>query len=108
MGRYAVIKTGGKQYRVAEGETLDVERLGGEVGATVTLEEVLLVSGDGDDEQPRIGTPVVEQAQVTAEIVKQGLDKKIIVFKKKRRKGYKRKQGHRQKQTTLRIVAIQA
>ena len=106
MGRYAVVKTGGKQYRVAEGETLDVERLGGEVGATVTLEEVLLVSGD--DEQPRIGTPVVEQAQVTAEIVKQGLDKKIIVFKKKRRKGYKRKQGHRQKQTTLRIVEIQA
>ena len=107
MGRYAVVKTGGKQYRVAEGELLDVERLGGEVGATVTLDEVLLVSGD-DDEQARIGTPVVEQAQVTAEIVKQGLDKKIIVFKKKRRKGYKRKQGHRQKQTTLKIVEIQA
>ncbi len=107
MGRYAVVKTGGKQYRVAEGETVDVERLGGDVGATVTLEEVLLVSGE-DDEQARIGTPVVEQAQVTAEIVKQGLDKKIIVFKKKRRKGYKRKQGHRQKQTTLRIVEIQA
>jgi large subunit ribosomal protein L21 len=107
MGRYAVVKTGGKQYRVAEGELLDVERLGGEVGATVTLDEVLLVSGD-DDEQARIGTPVVEQAQVTAEIVKQGLDKKIIVFKKKRRKGYKRKQGHRQRQTTLRIVEIQA
>ena len=86
---------------------LDVERLGGEVGATVTLDEVLLVSGD-DDEQARIGTPVVEQAQVTAEIVKQGLDKKIIVFKKKRRKGYKRKQGHRQMQTTLKIVEIQA
>jgi large subunit ribosomal protein L21 len=92
---------------VAEGETVDVERLGGDVGATVTLEEVLLVSGE-DDEQARIGTPVVEQAQVTAEIVKQGLDKKIIVFKKKRRKGYKRKQGHRQRQTTLRIVEIQA
>jgi large subunit ribosomal protein L21 len=107
MGRYAVVKTGGKQYRVAEGETVDVERLGGDVGATVTLEEVLLVSGE-DDEQARIGTPVVEQAQVTAEIVKQGLDKKIIVFKKKRRKGYKRKQGHRQRQTTLRIVEIQA
>ncbi len=107
MGRYAVVKTGGKQYRVAEGELLDVERLGGEVGATVTLDEVLLVSGD-DDEQARIGTPVVEQAQVTAEIVKQGLDKKIIVFKKKRRKGYKRKQGHRQMQTTLKIVEIQA
>ena len=106
MGRYAVVKTGGKQYRVAEGELLDVERLGGEVGATVTLDEVLLVSGD-DDEQARIGTPVVEQAQVTAEIVKQGLDKKIIVFKKKRRKGYKRKQGHRQMQTTLKIVEIQ-
>ncbi len=107
MGRYAVIKTGGKQYRVAEGETVEVERLGGEVGATVTLDEVLLVSG-GDDGQTTIGTPVVEQAQVTAEIVEQGLAKKIIVFKKKRRKGYKRKQGHRQMQTTLRITEIQA
>ena len=107
MGRYAVVKTGGKQYRVAEGELVDVERLSGEVGATVTLDEVLLVSGGGD-EQARIGAPTVDQAQVTAEIVEQGLDKKIIVFKKKRRKGYKRKQGHRQMQTTLRIVEIQA
>ncbi len=106
MGRYAVVKTGGKQYRVAEGELVDVERLGGEIGATVTLDEVLLVSG-GEEEQARIGTPMVEQAQVTAEIVEQGRDKKIIVFKKKRRKGYKRKQGHRQMQTTLRIVEIQ-
>ena len=107
MGRYAVVKTGGKQYRVAEGELVDVERLGGDVGATVTLDEVLLVSGEGEDEAT-IGTPLVEQAQVTAEIVEQGLAKKIIVFKKKRRKGYKRKQGHRQMQTTLRIVEIQA
>ena len=105
MGRYAVVKTGGKQYRVAEGELVDVERLGGDVGATVTLDEVLLVSGE---DEARIGTPLVAQAQVTAEIVEQGLDKKIIVFKKKRRKGYKRKQGHRQRQTTLRIVEIQA
>ncbi len=107
MGRYAVVKTGGKQYRVAEGELVDVERLGGDVGATVTLNEVLLVSGDGGDEAA-IGTPLVPQAQVTAEIVEQGLAKKIIVFKKKRRKGYKRKQGHRQMQTTLRITEIQA
>ncbi len=107
MVRYAVVKTGGKQYRVAEGELVDVERLGGDVGATVTLDEVLLVSAEGEDEA-RIGTPLVAQAQVTAEIVEQGLDKKIIVFKKKRRKGYKRKQGHRQRQTTLRIVEIQA
>jgi len=107
MGRYAVVKTGGKQYRVAEGDLLEVERLGGEVGGTVTLDRVLLVSGD-DDEQITIGTPVVEQAQVTAEIVEQGLAKKIIVFKKKRRKGYKRKQGHRQMQTTLKITEIQA
>ncbi len=69
MGRYAVVKTGGKQYRVAEGELVDVERLSGDVGATVTLDEVLLVSGDGDDEA-RIGTPTVDQAQVTAEIVR--------------------------------------
>ncbi len=108
MGRYAVVKTGGKQYRVAEGQLVDVERLGGDVGATVTLDEVLLVSGDGDEREARIGTPLVEQAQVTAEIVEQGLDKKIIVFKKKRRKGYQRKQGHRQMHTTLRIVEIQA
>lgn len=107
MGRYAVVKTGGKQYRVAEGELVDVERLGGDVGATVTLDEVLLVSG-GDEQGARIGTPLVEQAQVMAEIVEQGLDKKIIVFKKKRRKGYQRKQGHRQMHTTLRIVEIQA
>lgn len=107
MGRYAVVKTGGKQYRVAEGELVEVERLGGEVGATVTLDQVLLVSGD-DDGQARIGTPVVEQARVTAEIVEQGLDRKIVVFKKKRRKGYKRKQGHRQRQTTLKIVEIRA
>ena len=107
MGRYAVVKTGGKQYRVAEGELVDVERLGGDVGATVTLDQVLLVSGN-DDREARIGTPVVEQAQVTAEIVDQGRAKKIIVFKKKRRKGYKRKQGHRQMQTTLKIVEIQA
>ena len=108
MGRYAVVKTGGKQYRVAEGELVDVERLGGDVGATVTLDQVLLVSGNDDDQETRIGTPVVEQAQVTAEIVDQGRAKKIIVFKKKRRKGYKRKQGHRQMQTTLKIVQIQA
>lgn len=108
MGRYAVVKTGGKQYRVAEGELVEVERLGGEVGATVTLDQVLLVSGDGDDGQARIGAPVLEQARVTAEIVEQGLDRKIVVFKKKRRKGYKRKQGHRQRHTTLRIVEIRA
>lgn len=107
MGRYAVVKTGGKQYRVAEGEMVEVERLGGEVGATVTLDEVLLVSGE-EDQEARIGTPVLEQARVTAEILEQGLARKIIVFKKKRRKGYKRKQGHRQMQTTLRIVEIQA
>lgn len=86
---------------------VEVERLGGEVGATVTLDEVLLVSGE-EDQEARIGTPVVEQARVTAEILEQGLARKIIVFKKKRRKGYKRKQGHRQMQTTLRIVEIQA
>lgn len=86
---------------------VEVERLGGEVGATVTLDEVLLVSGE-EDQEARIGTPVLEQARVTAEILEQGLARKIIVFKKKRRKGYKRKQGHRQMQTTLRIVEIQA
>ena len=101
---YAVVKTGGKQYRVSQGDLLRVEKLGGEVGGQVVLDEVLLIGGEGD---AKIGTPKLPEAQVMAEIVKQGLGAKIIVFKKKRRKKYSRKQGHRQKLTTLKILEIQ-
>jgi large subunit ribosomal protein L21 len=102
---YAVVKTGGKQYRVSQGDLLKVEKLDGEVGDKVDLVEVLLIGGDAE---ARIGTPTVHDAKVTAEIVEHKPGKKIIVFKKKRRKSYSRKQGHRQKQTTLKILEIQA
>ncbi|WP_297057042.1 50S ribosomal protein L21 [Thermosulfurimonas sp.] len=100
---FAVIKTGGKQYKVAPGEVLRVEKLLGEPGDTVELSEVLLVAGEGE---PRVGTPLVEGARVKATILEQGRSKKIIVFKKKRRKNYKRKRGHRQYYTVLRIEEI--
>lgn len=101
---YAVIRTGGKQYRVAQGDIVNVEKLEGAVGDKVTLGEVLLIAGDGD---AKIGTPTLSDAKVTGEIVKQALAKKVIVFKKKRRKSYSRKRGHRQKLTTLKITEIQ-
>ena len=100
---YAVVKTGGKQYKVRPGQMVRVEKLEGDVGDTVALEEVLLVGG-GDAIQ--IGRPKVEGASVQAQIVEQGRAKKIIVFKKKRRKGYHKKQGHRQFYTQLRINEI--
>ncbi len=103
---YAIIKTGGKQYRVSEGQTLRVEKLDGEQGDTVRLDHVLLVGG-GEGET-RIGRPLVEGAAVDAQIVRQGRGKKIIVFKKKRRKGYHKKQGHRQAFTELKITGISA
>ena len=102
---YAIIKTGGKQYRVSPGQTLRVEKLEGAVGDAVELNEVLLVGGG---EGVQIGTPQVAGAAVNAEIVEQGRAKKVIVFKKKRRKGYHKKQGHRQYFTALRIKDIQA
>ena len=102
---YAVIKAGGKQYRVSQGDVVQVEKVAGEVGDQVTLSEVLLIGGNGE---AKIGTPTVAAARVTAEIMNQGPGRKVIVFKKKRRKGYSRKQGHRQKLTTLKILAIEA
>jgi large subunit ribosomal protein L21 len=102
---YAIIKTGGKQYRVAEGETLRVEKLDAEgENNTVKFNQVLLVGGD----EVKIGTPMVEGASVDAEILRQGRAKKIIVFKKKRRKGYHKKQGHRQAFTEVKITGINA
>jgi large subunit ribosomal protein L21 len=100
---YVVFRTGGKQYRAAAGETVTVERLVGNVGDKLTLGDVLFVGGNGE---VKIGTPLVSDVKVTAEIVDQGLAKKIRVFKKKRRKSYSRQRGHRQQQTTLKILEI--
>lgn len=102
---YAIIRTGGKQYQVEAGDTLRVEKLQGEVGDTVELDDVLMVV---DGEAVKIGQPVVEGAKVVAKIAEQGRDKKIIVFKKKRRKGYQVKKGHRQFFTALTIEEITA
>jgi large subunit ribosomal protein L21 len=99
---YAVIKTGGKQYRVAQGDTLRVEKLPGNVGDTVTLNDVLLVGG----EAVKIGHPLVSGAKVEAKIVAQDRAKKVIVFKFRRRKNYRRKNGHRQPFTALEITNI--
>jgi len=100
---YAVIRSGGKQYRVNQGGSLRVEKLPGEVGSSVTLDEVLMIGGDGD---VKIGTPNVDGAQITGTIVAQGRGQKIRVFKMKRRKGYRRSQGHRQDFTEIRVDEI--
>src|SRR2546428_338376 len=100
---YAVIRTGGKQYRVAPGDVLRIERLAGEVGAPVEFTEVLLAAGDG---ALRVGTPLVEGACVRGQILAQGRARKILVFKKKRRKNYRRRRGHRQSITTVRVTEI--
>ena len=102
---YAIIRTGGKKYKVAPGDRLRVEKLAGNIGDTVEIDDVLLVA-DGED--VKIGLPVVDSAKVTAQIVEQGKHKKVVVFKKKRRKGYKLKQGHRQQFTALEIKEISA
>ncbi len=102
---YAVIKTGGKQYRVEQGDTLALERLDGDTGAQVSFDEVLLV---GSDDATQIGRPLIQGASVKATIVEQGRAKKVIIFKFRRRKNYKRKKGHRQYFTRVRIDAIAA
>ena len=102
---YAIIRTGGKQYQVATGDTLRVEKLQGDVGDTIELSDVLLVA-DGED--IKIGQPVVDGAKVVAKIAEHGKAKKVLVFKKKRRKGYKVKRGHRQQYTALTIEEISA
>ncbi|MBI5903696.1 MAG: 50S ribosomal protein L21 [Deltaproteobacteria bacterium] len=102
---YAVIKTGGKQYKVSQNDVIKVEKLPGEVGNTVEIPSVLAV---GYGESLRVGSPTVEGASVVAEILVQDRDKKIIIFKKKKRKGYAKRQGHRQSFTSIRIQEIKA
>lgn len=100
---YAVIRTGGKQYRVAPDDVLDIEKIPGEAGDTVEFGEVLLVGGDGE---PQLGAPLVAGASVAAELVEQHRGEKIIIFKKKRRQNYRRKNGHRQSLTLIRVTEI--
>ena len=100
---YAVIKTGGKQYRIVEGDLLRVEKIKGEIGEIVEFEEILMIA---NGERVEIGRPVLSNSKVIGEIVEQGKAKKIIVFKSKRRKGYRKKQGHRQQYTVLKIKEI--
>ena len=102
---FAVIRTGGKQYKVAQNDLIAVEKLAGEPGATIELAEVLMV---GDGAEISAGTPLVAGASVSAELVEHRRADKIIVFKKKRRQNYRRKNGHRQHQTVLRITEIRA
>ncbi len=102
---YAIVRTGGKQYQVTNGDLLRVEKLNGNVGDTIELQDVLMVVNEGD---VTIGQPLVENAKVIATIAEQGRAKKIIVFKKKKRKGYRLKNGHRQSYTAIKINEISA
>ena len=100
---YAVIKTGGKQYRVQQGDTIFVEKMNAQADETVTFEEVLLV---GNEESTKIGTPVVEGAKVEGKVLAQVKAKKIVVYKYKAKKNERKKQGHRQPYTKVEITAI--
>ena len=101
---YAVIKTGGKQYRVSAGDRIRVEKLDGDVGSELNFDEVLMLGGD----KVAVGSPIVSGASVQATIVAQDKAKKVIVFKYKRRKNYRRKYGHRQPYTELEITGVKA
>ncbi len=102
---YAIIRTGGKQYRVNPGDVVRVERLEGEVGSTVTLDDVLLVAGDGE---ARVGSPRLAGVSVVGTVVGQDRDAKVRVFKYKKRKHFRRTRGHRQSFTAVRIDAVRA
>jgi large subunit ribosomal protein L21 len=101
---FAVIRTGGKQYKVANGDVIAVEKLIGDAGGTITFGEVLMLGGDS----PKSGAPLISGASVTAEIVEQGRNDKVVAFKKKRRKNTHRKRGHRQHFTKVKITEIHA
>jgi len=101
---YAIIKTGGKQYKVTKGDVIRVEKLEVEAGKKIKLDEILMIGGD----KPAVGSPFVKGASVEAEVVEQTRNKKIIIFKKKRRNSYRRKNGHRQPVSILKITDIKA
>ncbi len=102
---FAIIETGGKQYNIQEGTELKVEKLDAEAGSEIALDKVLMTGQDGD---VTVGTPYLDNAKVTCEVMEHGRGKKIIVFKKKRRQGYRRTQGHRQDFTKIKIKSIEA
>lgn len=102
---YAVVRTGGKQYMVAEGDFMKVEKLPGAVGEKVVFDDILLVSDEGD---LKVGAPRLEGSTVSGTIVEQGRGKRLIVFKMKRRKGFRKKQGHRQYFTGVKVESIKA
>ena len=101
---YAVVRTGGKQYRVSKGDKLKIEKIPGQAGEDVNFDDILMIGG-GED--VKVGTPRIDGATVSARILEQDRSKKIVVFKFKRRKGYKRTQGHRQFYTRVEITGIQ-
>ncbi len=101
---YAIIATGGKQYKVEEGDVIKVEKLGVEAGQTVTFDQVLVVS----DKETKVGTPIVDGASVSATVVAEGKGKKVIVYRYKRKTGYHKKNGHRQPFTQVKIDKINA
>jgi large subunit ribosomal protein L21 len=101
---YAIFRSGGRQYEARPGHTVKVEKISGEVGQNVTLDEVLVFS---DGEQLQVGRPLVEGVKVNATIVEQGRMRKVVIFKHKRRKDYRKKQGHRQTYTAMRVESIE-
>jgi large subunit ribosomal protein L21 len=100
---FAVFRTGGKQYKVAKNDVVKVEKLAGEAGDTISLDDVLMIGGEGE---PQVGTPVIAGASVAATVIAQDRADKVIIFRKKRRQNYRRKKGHRQELTVLRITDI--
>lgn len=102
---YAVVKTGGQQFRVTKGDKLSIQKLDVEAGKTITLDEVMMIN---DGKSAKVGTPLVSGATVTAKIIEQYRDEKVIIFKKKRRQNYRRTNGHRQHLTLIEITDIKA
>jgi len=100
---YAIFEAGGKQHRVTPGDKLRIEKIENEIGQKVTFDRVLMVGGEGD---PKIGKPLLGGATVEAEVTRQALDEKVIVFKRRRRKGFHKKHGHRQPYTEVKITGI--
>ena len=103
---YAIIETGGKQYRVCSGDVIKVEKLDAVAGDNFTFENVLMISADGDNGEAKIGKPYIQGANVTASVLGDGKAKKVIVYKYKAKKGYHKKKGHRQPFTSLKIQSI--